>query len=175
MAAYGVSYDEQTLMDWAASKSGSITIPFQATSVEYLDKVEGRGMEQEQKMSTLDILLGADLPDMRKNLPEQQVEVPRLSRKAGKPVIFTLRALSYDKVREIQDRPRSEQALYGVLYGCVDPSWKDSRLMDHGKGIVTPPDAIKAKLASGEIDELYAQIQKLSGYLRRTLRDVKND
>ena len=132
-------------------------------------------MEQEQKMSTLDILLGADLPDMRKNLPEQQVEVPRLSLKAGKPVIFTLRALSYDKVREIQDRPRSEQALYGVLYGCVDPSWKDSRLMDHGKGIVTPPDAIKAKLASGEIDELYAQIQKLSGYLRRTLRDVKND
>ena len=40
VAAYGVSYDEQTLMDWAASKSGSITIPFQATSVEYLDKVE---------------------------------------------------------------------------------------------------------------------------------------
>mgnify|MGYP000134514069 len=46
--------------------------------------------------------------------------------------------------------------------------------MDHGKGIVTPPDAIKAKLMSGEIDELYAKIQKLSGYLRDTLRDVKN-
>ena len=40
VAAYGVSYDEQTLMDWAAAKSGSITIPFQATGVEYLDKVE---------------------------------------------------------------------------------------------------------------------------------------
>ena len=40
VAAYGVSYDEQTLMDWAAAKSGSITIPFQATDVEYLDKVE---------------------------------------------------------------------------------------------------------------------------------------
>lgn len=132
-------------------------------------------MELVEKMSTLDILLGADLPDMRKNLPEKQVEVPRLSQEAGKPVIFTLRALSYDKVREIQGKPRGEQALYGVLYGCVDPSWKDSRLMDPGKSIVTPPDAIKAKLMSGEIDELYAQIQKLSGYMRDTLRDVKND
>ena len=124
-------------------------------------------MEGVEKMSTLDILLGADLPDMRKNLPEQKVEVPRLSQEAGKPVIFTLRALPFDKVREIQEKPRGEQALYAVLYGCVDPSWKDSRLMDHGKGIVTPPDAIKAKLMSGEIDEL-------SGYLRDTLRDVKN-
>ena len=132
-------------------------------------------MEHVEKMSTLDILLGADLPDMRKKLPEQKVEVPRLSQEAGKPVIFTLRALSYDKVREIQEKPWSERALYGVLYGCVEPNWKDSRLMDPGKSIVTPPDAIKAKLMSGEIDELYAKIQKLSGYLRDTLLDVKND
>ena len=40
IAVYGVSYDEQTLMDWQASKSGSITIPFQATNIEYLDTVE---------------------------------------------------------------------------------------------------------------------------------------
>ena len=90
-------------------------------------------MEGVEKMSTLDILLGADWPDMRKNLPEQKVEVPRLSQEAGKPVIFTLRALSYDKVREIQDKPRSEQALYGVLYGCAEPNWKDSRLMEWKK------------------------------------------
>ena len=132
-------------------------------------------MDRVEEMSTLDILLGNDLPDMRKKLPEKRVEVPRLSQEAGKPVIFTLRALSYDKVREIQDKPRSEQALYGVLYGCAEPNWKDSRLKDPGKSIVTPPDAIKAKLMSGEIDELYGEIQKLSGYLRRTLRDVKND
>lgn len=40
VAVYGVSYDEQTVMDWAAAKAGSITIPFQATGIEYLDKVE---------------------------------------------------------------------------------------------------------------------------------------
>ena len=40
IAVYGVSYDEQTLMDWQAAKSGSITIPFQATNAEFLDTVE---------------------------------------------------------------------------------------------------------------------------------------
>lgn len=41
VACYGVSYDEQTVMDWAAAKAGSITIPFACTGMEFLDKVEG--------------------------------------------------------------------------------------------------------------------------------------
>jgi len=40
VALYGVSYDEQTLADWAAAKSGTLTIPFQFTGFQYLDKVE---------------------------------------------------------------------------------------------------------------------------------------
>lgn len=40
VAAYGVSYDEVTVMDWAAAKEGSLTIPFTATGVDYLDKIE---------------------------------------------------------------------------------------------------------------------------------------
>lgn len=40
VALYGVSYDEQTLADWAAAKSGTLTIPFQFTAYQYLDKVE---------------------------------------------------------------------------------------------------------------------------------------
>ena len=40
VAVYGVSYDEQVLMDWEAGKAGSMTISFQATNVEDLDKVE---------------------------------------------------------------------------------------------------------------------------------------
>ena len=39
VAVYGVSYDEQTVMDWEAAKAGTVTIPFQATGVEYLDQV----------------------------------------------------------------------------------------------------------------------------------------
>lgn len=131
-------------------------------------------MENEKNVSVLDILLRPELPDVRKVLPEKRVEVRRLSEIAGAPVIFTLRALSYDEIRRLQDKPREEQAVTAVLYGCREPGWRDARLLDRERGIATPADAVKARLTAGEIDELYVEIQKLSGYLRRTLADVKN-
>ncbi len=131
-------------------------------------------MAEKENMNVLDVLLRPELPDVRKKLPEKQVELPRLSALAGAQAVFTLRALSYDEVRRVQDKPREDQAAYCVLYGCVEPSWKDPRLLDKEKGVVTPVDAIKARLLSGEIDDLYIEIQKLSGYLRRTITDVKN-
>jgi len=39
VAVYGMNYDEQTLMDFAAAKAGSMTVPFQAAGYEYLDQV----------------------------------------------------------------------------------------------------------------------------------------
>lgn len=128
----------------------------------------------DEKLSALDILLRPELPDVRKALPEKRVEIPRLSGLAGTPAVFTLRALSYDQVRRVQEKPAGEQAAWGVLYGCAEPNWRDQRLLDPERGIVTPVDAIKARLLSGEIDDLYIEVQKLSGYLRRTVTDIKN-
>lgn len=130
-------------------------------------------MEAEQnRVPVLDLLLRGDLPDVRKTLPEKRVEVKRLSELFGEPVVFTLRALTYDETRRLQDKPREDMAVSAVLYGCKDPDWRDKRLLCDGA--VTPPDAIKARLTAGEIDELYIEIQKLSGYLRQTLAEVKN-
>ena len=130
-------------------------------------------MESEQKsVPVLDLLLRGDLPDVRKTLPEKRVEVTRLSELAGEPVVFALRALTYDETRRLQDKPREDQAVTAVLYGCKDPDFRDKRLLYDGA--VTPLDVIKARLTAGEIDELYIEIQKLSGYLRRTLAEVKN-
>lgn len=125
-------------------------------------------------LNALDVLLRPDLPDVRKALPEKEVEIPRLSKIAGAPVVFKLRGMTYDQVRRIQDKPRENQAVYGVLYGCVTPDWKDERYLNKEKGIATPVDAIKARLISGEIDDLYMEIQKLCGYLYRAINDVKN-
>jgi hypothetical protein len=122
----------------------------------------------------LDLLLRPELPDVRRVLPEKQVEVKRLTELAGEPVVFTLRAMTYNETRQLYDKPREDQALSAVLYGCKDPDFRDKRLLDSEKGIVTPLDAIKARLFAGEIDELHIEIQKLSGYLRRTLAEVKN-
>lgn len=131
-------------------------------------------MENEKSVSALDLLLRPELPDVRKVLPEKRVEVKRLSEIAGEPVVFTLRAMTYNETRQVQDKPREDQALSAVLYGCKDPDFRDKRLLDSEKGIATPLDVIKARLNPGEIDELYIEIQKLSGYLRRTLAEVKN-
>ena len=131
-------------------------------------------MENEKKVSVLDLLLRPEVPDVRRVLPEKQVEVKRLTELAGEPVVFTLRAMTYNETRQLYDKPREDQALSAVLYGCKDPDFRDKRLLDSEKGIVTPLDAIKARLFAGEIDELHIEIQKLSGYLRRTLAEVKN-
>ncbi|WP_300689228.1 hypothetical protein [uncultured Oscillibacter sp.] len=131
-------------------------------------------MENEKNASVLDLLLRTDLPDVRKALPEKRMEVKRLSELAGEPVIFTLRALSYKEIRDIQDKRREDQAVSAVLYACKDPDWRDQRLLSAVSGAVTPLDVIQARLSPGEIDELYVEIQKLSGYINRTLREVKN-
>lgn len=127
----------------------------------------------EKKTSTLDVLLRSGLPDMRKELPVKTVELPRLSALAGEPVVFTLRGLTYREVRRLQEH-REDRSAYAVLYGCTNPSWKDPRLLEPEKGLATPVDVIQAKLLPGEIEDLFVEIQLLSGYLRRTISDVKN-
>ena len=112
-------------------------------------------MENEKKVSVLDLLLRPELPDVRRVLPEKQVEVKRLTELAGEPVVFTLRAMTYNETRQLYDKPREDQALSAVLYGCKDPDFRDKRLLESEKGIVTPLDAIKARLFAGEIEELH--------------------
>ena len=131
-------------------------------------------MDKKPTVSVLDLLLRPELPDVRRELPEKRVEVKRLSRLAGEPVVFRLKALTYDQTRRVQDKPRGEQAVEMVLLGCTEPNWRATGLLDPAKNIATPIDAIKAKLTAGEIDELAVEIQMLGGYIVRALEDVKN-
>ncbi|BAK99210.1 hypothetical protein OBV_20120 [Oscillibacter valericigenes Sjm18-20] len=132
-------------------------------------------MEEKMKeVSVLELLLKPELPDVRKVLPEKEFKIDRLSELAGRDVIFRLRGLSYKQVRKTQEKSVDERSLDIVLEGCVEPDFHDKRLLCPDKGIATPLDAISARLTSGEIDELSVEIQKLSGYLRKTLSEVKN-
>ena len=131
-------------------------------------------MDKKSSVSVLDLLLRPELPDVRRELPEKRVEVKRLSRLAGEPVVFRLKALTYDQTRRVQDKPRGEQAVEMVLLGCTEPNWRAPGLLDPAKNIATPIDAIKTKLTAGEIDELAVEIQMLGGYIVRALEDVIN-
>lgn len=81
-------------------------------------------MDKKPTVSVLDLLLRPELPDVRRELPEKRVEVKRLSRLAGEPVVFRLKALTYDQTRRVQDKPRGEQAVEMVLLGCTEPNWR---------------------------------------------------
>ena len=72
----------------------------------------------------LDLLLGKNVVAVNKQLPTAQYEVPRLSAAAGKPVLFTLRALPYGRVQEMK-RLTDESAIQILLAGCVEPDLKD--------------------------------------------------
>lgn len=131
-------------------------------------------MDEMKKLDPLQVLLSSDLPDMRENLPHAMVELPRLSELAGAPVLFEVRGLTYKEIREIREIGK-DQSLHGVLAGCVSPNFHDPGLLDQERHILSNLDAVRARLLPGEIEDLFIKINHLSGYMRTTIRDVKND
>lgn len=126
----------------------------------------------EQKKSVLDMLLGGTVPNVEKELPTSRYRVDRLSDLAGQDVIFTLRALPYGKVHDLE-RFTQDSDIHILLAGCVDPDLKDQQLMEKFGG-ATPADTVKRMLLPGEIADLSAAVERLSGYRRMTISEVKN-
>ena len=120
----------------------------------------------------LDLLLGKNVVAVNKQLPTAQYEVSRLSEAAGRPVVFTLRALPYGRVQEMK-RLTDESDIQILLAGCVEPDLKAPALQEKFKG-VTPAETVKALLLPGEIADLSAAVERLTGYRRSTIQEVKN-
>lgn len=125
-----------------------------------------------QEPSILDTLLGAGIPNVEKDLPTGRYKVDRLSQAAGREVVFTLRALPYGKVHELE-RFTQDADVQILLSGCVEPDLKDPRLLEKFGG-ATPADVVKRMLLPGEIADLSAVVERLSGYRRATITEVKN-
>ena len=125
-----------------------------------------------QEASVLDTLLGVSVPNVEKELPTAQYRVDRLSKAAGREVVFTLRALPYGKVHDIE-KFQEDADIHILLAGCVEPNLKDQRLLDKF-GAATPADVVKRMLLAGEIADLSAVVERLSGYRRTTITEVKN-
>lgn len=87
-------------------------------------------------------------------------------------MVFTLRALPYGRVQELK-RLTEEADIQILLAGCVDPDLKAAALQEKFQG-VTPAETIKAMLLPGEIADLSIAAEKLSGYRRTTIEEVKN-
>ena len=122
--------------------------------------------------STLELLLGANIVSVKANMPTARYEISRLSEAAGAPVVFTLRALPYGRVQELQELDKDVE-IHILLAGCADPNLRDPALMEKF-GAATPAEAVKCLLLPGEIADLSREVEKLCGYRRRTIEEVKN-
>ncbi len=128
--------------------------------------------ENAEKPSALELLLGKGVINVEKNLPTAKYEIPRLSTAAGAPVVFTLQALPYGRTQDMK-RLTQDGELQILLAGCVDPDLKATSLQTKFGG-VTPAETVKALLLPGEIADLSVAIERLSGYRRTTIEEVKN-
>ena len=127
----------------------------------------------EEKKDLLALLLRPELPNVLKELPTARYKVKRLSQLVGEDVVFTLRALPYGKVQKLRESMAEDVNVQILLAGCVDPNWKSAELREKFGG-ATPAETVKAALLPGEIEDLSRAVERLCGYRRTTIEEVKN-
>lgn len=135
-------------------------------------------MEQEvrdgkQQSDLLALLLRPELPNMLKELPTAKYKLPRLSELTGQDVVFTLRGLPYGQVQRLSESESGDTELHILLAGCVDPDLKNPALRERFGG-ATPAETVKALLLPGEIADLSRAVERLCGYRRLTIEEIKN-
>lgn len=88
----------------------------------------------------------------------------------GNPVVFRIRELSFNQVREIQQMSSGADFPAAIITaGVIEPNLRDERLQQ-ACGAATPYEVVRKMLRAGEIEDLQAAIEKLSGYRGSTLQ-----
>lgn len=128
---------------------------------------------EEKQMDLVSLLLRPELPNVQKELPTAQYRVKRLSELLGTDVIFTLKGLPYGKVQKLRESMSDDVSVQILLQGCVEPNLKDPALKERYGG-ATPAETVKAMLLPGEIEDLSREVERLCGYRKLTIEEVKN-
>lgn len=128
---------------------------------------------EEKQMDLVSLLLRPELPNVQKELPTAQYRVKRLSQLLGTDVIFTLKGLPYGKVQKLRESMSDDVSVQILLQGCVEPNLKDPALKERYGG-ATPAETVKAMLLPGEIEDLSREVERLCGYRKLTIEEVKN-
>lgn len=108
----------------------------------------------------------------------KQVKLLNLSKRARKDMIFKVRELSYNEIKNILDMaensPKTDIKMHVVIQGVVEPSLADNQLLEHYHA-PTPIELLPKILNAGEIDDLYNIIQQLSGYKQITAQVIQQE
>ena len=139
-------------------------------------------------MSLIDKLLQADASKLTEK-PSRTVNIERLSKILKTKFDIKLQALDPERYADIQRNAVDitkkgdikginlfDMQVLTLVDGIVEPSMKSKELQEHFKAI-SPKDLINKLFLSGEIAELYKQINELSGYdtdTEDTDEEIKN-
>lgn len=122
--------------------------------------------KQNPTPTTVEKLLGA----CNRAPGEQCLQFKSWTDADGNPVVFRIRELSYDKVRELQEMNTGKDLAAAIITaGVVEPNLRDERLQQ-ACGAATPYEVVRYMLRAGELEDLQAAIEKLSGYRGSTLQ-----
>lgn len=127
----------------------------------------------EKKTDILKLLLRPEVPDVQKSLPKAEYKISRLSEAVGADVIFELQALPYGKVQSLRESNTDDVDIHILLAGCISPDLKAAELRERFGG-ATPAETVKSMLLPGEITDLSRAIERLCGFRRSTIEEIKN-
>lgn len=122
--------------------------------------------KQNPTPTTVEKLLGA----CNRAPGEQCLQFKSWTDADGNPVVFRIRELSYDKVLELKEMNTGKDLAAAIITaGVVEPNLRDERLQK-ACGAATPYEVVRYMLRAGELEDLQAAIEKLSGYRGSTLQ-----
>ena len=143
-------------------------------------------------MSVLDVLLAHPARNVQKTPEEKIVDVRRLrteipAEDGGDPTIvkaeFKVRALTYNEIAQLRNSQDVDAEV--CLAGIVEPDLGSEALARHfevlgesehwGDRGIARIDLLKGMLLVGEIEELSHIIQRMSGFKKQTIFEVKKN
>lgn len=119
-------------------------------------------------MSIIDILLQNEIPKAQ----VKEYKIKRLSKLFNTDVKMTLKGLDYNTVMGIKKINKEDSCIHIILAGDSDGVFKNKELMSKYNA-VTPAELIKKVLLPGEIEDICAAIERLSGYRENTIEEIK--
>ena len=129
----------------------------------------------------IDLLLNLDPSKLVR--PEKEVEITRLSALLGEPFTVTCQALTATEFSDLQNSVSVTQdgnididkniQVETVIAGVKDPQFTKQQVIEHFKA-VNAREAVNNIFLPGEVQAIYTEITKLSGFGKDSVKEVKN-
>ena len=122
----------------------------------------------------LDLIMSADKSSFKR--PTKDLKLKRLSELLGGDAVITVRAIGFDRLEELREMNEGVKLrLMIVAEGIQNLDLNDKALREFldVDSKLPKTEVLKALFLPGEIDDIYLEISKLSGYSGDTVEEIK--